>query len=111
MIRRHFQVDGMDVLAVREATRFARDFVSKGNGPIILECVTYRFYPHSMVDPDNTYRPHEEIELMRRTKDPIKLLKNKMISTGLADEDELKVSSSRFLKIVTVQLNNAHTIY
>ena len=74
----------MDVLAVREATKFARDFISKGNGPIILGRVTYRFYPHSMVDPDTTYRPHEEIVRMRRTKDPIKLLKDKLIASALA---------------------------
>lgn len=37
-----FQVDGMDVLAVREATRFALDYCSSGRGPLLLETVTYR---------------------------------------------------------------------
>ena len=45
-----------------------------------------------MVDPDTTYGTHEEIETMRRTKDPIELLKDKMKCSGLADEEELNVS-------------------
>lgn len=40
----------MDVLAVREATRFARRYALK-QGPILLECVTYRYSGHSMSDP------------------------------------------------------------
>ena len=54
------RVDGMDVLGVREATRFARDYVIK-NGPMILEMVTYRYSGHSMSDPDTTYRKRAEV--------------------------------------------------
>jgi pyruvate dehydrogenase E1 component alpha subunit len=84
------RVDGMDVLAVREATKFARKFASSGNGPIILECVTYRFCGHSMVDPDTTYRTHEEVERMQRTEDPINLLKDRLLSSELSTEEELQ---------------------
>jgi len=41
------QVDGMDVLAVREATRFARKMCADGHGPVVMETVTYRFGHYS----------------------------------------------------------------
>jgi len=62
-------VDGMDVLAVEDATRRATDFVRQGNGPYLLEYRTYRFRAHSMYDPE-LYRTKEEVELWKE-RDPI----------------------------------------
>jgi len=62
-------VDGMDVLAVEEATQQAAASVCQGNGPYLLEFRTYRFRAHSMYDPE-LYRTKEEVERWKE-RDPI----------------------------------------
>jgi pyruvate dehydrogenase E1 component alpha subunit len=88
---RDFQVDGMDVLAVREATRFAIDHCATGKGPMVMEVVTYRYSGHSMSDPGTSYRSRDEIQEVRQTRDPITGFRERMLSTNLATADELKV--------------------
>ncbi|XP_005102325.1 probable pyruvate dehydrogenase E1 component subunit alpha, mitochondrial [Aplysia californica] len=82
-------VDGMDVLAVKEATRFAKDFVLK-NGPILIEAATYRYHGHSMSDPGTSYRTREEIQEVRQTRDPIGKFKEVIINAGLVTNEEIK---------------------
>ena len=81
----------MDVLAVKEASRFAVDYCSKGNGPIVLEMVTYRYSGHSMSDPGTIYRTRDEVQLVRQTRDPITSFKEKIINSNLVTAEELKV--------------------
>lgn len=86
-----FQVDGMDVLAVREAARYSVDYCTSGKGPILLEMATYRYSGHSMSDPGTSYRTREEIQEVRQTRDPVTSFKEKIIAAELATAEEIKV--------------------
>lgn len=82
------QVNGMDVLAVREAARHARQH-ALSKGPILLEFVTYRYQGHSMSDPGTSYRTRDEVQEVRSTRDPLSLLQSQIQEAGWATEDEL----------------------
>jgi pyruvate dehydrogenase E1 component alpha subunit len=84
------RVHAMDVLGVREVTRFARDFALT-KGPILLEMVTYRYFGHSMSDPGTSYRTREEVQEVRKLRDPIVTFGSKMLEQNLVTQEELKV--------------------
>jgi pyruvate dehydrogenase E1 component alpha subunit len=77
-------VDGMQVLAVEEATREAADAVRRGEGPHFVELKTYRFRAHSMADPD-LYRTRAEIDEWRK-RDPIDLFVGLLRELGVLDD-------------------------
>jgi len=79
-------VDGMDVLAVRDAVKKAAERARKGEGPTLIECKTYRYYGHSRSDP-RAYRTKEE-EKEWQEKDPILKFRKKIIPAGILSEDE-----------------------
>jgi pyruvate dehydrogenase E1 component alpha subunit len=81
------RVDGMDVLAVREATKEVVERVRGGGGPFFIEAMTYRFRGHSMADPME-YRPRGEEEEWRK-KDPILAFKKLALAQGLVSDVEL----------------------
>ena len=83
-------VDGMDVITVREAIRFCKEYCDAGNGPLVLELATYRYAGHSMSDPGTSYRTREEIQEVRKTRDPITGFKDRILTAGLVLEEELK---------------------
>merc|ERR1712061_932929 len=84
------RVDGMDIISVREATKFAIDYCGSGKGPLVYEIATYRYHGHSMSDPGTSYRTREEVQEVRQTRDPITSLREKLVSSKLAEADELK---------------------
>lgn len=81
-------VDGMDVIAVREATQRAVERARKDYLPTLLEVRTYRFMGHSMSDPGN-YRTRAEIE-KHQERDPIKLFSASLVEENVVDENTLK---------------------
>src|SRR5918995_805810 len=82
-------VDGMDVRAVKAAGERAVTWAREGNGPYILEMLTYRYRGHSMSDPAK-YRTREEVQKVRSEQDPIEQVRNRLLQKKLASEDELK---------------------
>ncbi len=93
------EVDGMDVVAVREAGLAAAEHARSGSGPFILEMKTYRYRGHSMSDPAK-YRTREEVDAVRKTRDPIEHLQERLESQGLADEAALKAIDAEVKALV-----------
>ncbi len=98
------RVDGNDLLAVVAATRRARARAAAGEGPTLLECVTYRVEGHSTSDDPRAYRPAELVEPWRK-KDPVLRMRRHLGHRGLLDDegdarlrDELREELQRALK-------------
>ena len=79
-------VDGNDIIAVYEAVSAAAERARAGDGPTLVESVTYRWKGHSKNDP-GVYRTKEEVEYWK-TLDPIQRFRNKLVSDGVVTEDE-----------------------
>jgi pyruvate dehydrogenase E1 component alpha subunit len=82
-------VDGMNALAVYDATRRAVERARKGGHPTLLEVRTYRYMGHSMSDPlHGVYRTKDEVEEQRK-RDPITQLAERLKEDGVLDQDAL----------------------
>lgn len=102
------KVDGMDVLAVRSAALKAVNHARSGNGPYILEMMTYRYRGHSMSDPGK-YRSKEEVEDMRSNKDPIESIRKRILDDATFGEDDLSAIDKDVKKIVNESAEFAQT--
>ena len=102
------EVDGMDVLAVKAAAAKAHEHARTGNGPYILEMKTYRYRGHSMSDPAK-YRTREEVDEVRKTRDPIEHLEGLLAERGFADDAALKALDAEVKKIVADAAEFART--
>ena len=92
-------VDGMDVLAVKEASEKATAHCRAGKGPYILEVKTYRYRGHSMSDPAK-YRTREEVQKMREERDAIEHVRHMLLDGKHATEDDLKAIDKEIKDIV-----------
>lgn len=92
-------VDGMDVVAVRDAGLKAAAHCRAGKGPYILEIKTYRYRGHSMSDPAK-YRTREEVQKMRAQRDPIESIRSLLVSEKLSTEEEIKIIDKEIKEIV-----------
>ncbi|MCP4208332.1 MAG: pyruvate dehydrogenase (acetyl-transferring) E1 component subunit alpha [Shimia sp.] len=92
-------VDGMDVLAVKDASERAVKHCRSGKGPYILEVKTYRYRGHSMSDPAK-YRTREEVQKMREERDPIENVRQMLLTGKHASEDDLKAIDKEIKAIV-----------
>lgn len=91
-------VDGMDVIAVHEATNKAVDHARSGKGPYFIEAMTYRYRGHSMSDPE-LYRLKDEVE-EHRQRDAIERLKAQMMEAGQLDEARYQEFAERVDQVV-----------
>lgn len=94
------KVDGMDVLAVREAGAAAVAHCRAGKGPYILQMETYRYRGHSMSDPAR-YRTRDEVQKVREERDPIDHMSDILFAHNIAKAEDLKKIDAEVKKIVT----------
>jgi len=87
------RVDGMDLIAVREATLEVMQKIRAGEGPHLMEVVTYRFRGHSMGDPER-YRQAEEIKRWQEN-DPIGIYRRYLETHSIASAEELDAIDQR----------------
>ena len=93
-------VDGMDVLAVKEAGIKALKYARSGKGPFILGMQTYRYRGHSMSDPAR-YRSREEVSKVRSERDPIDRVRQYVLDAKATDEEGLKKIDSDVKTLVS----------
>ncbi|MGF1460809.1 MAG: pyruvate dehydrogenase (acetyl-transferring) E1 component subunit alpha [Leptolyngbyaceae cyanobacterium] len=92
------EVDGMDVLAVRDAAKTAVSRARAGGGPTLIECLTYRFRGHSLADPDELRSKEEKEEWLSR--DPLKRFETYLLEQNLAKEADLKAIRDKIQQVV-----------
>jgi pyruvate dehydrogenase E1 component alpha subunit len=83
------QVDGNDIFAVYKATEYALRKAKQGEGPTLIECITYRIFDHTTADDSSRYRSKQEVDAWK-ARDPIRRLRLFMEKKGLMTEQYQK---------------------
>jgi pyruvate dehydrogenase E1 component alpha subunit len=98
------QVDGNDVISVYKATK---DAISKAaDGPIVIECITYRMSMHTTADDPSKYRPQADVEAWK-PKDPLLRVRNYLAKKGLWDDAKESTLSEEHLKEIDAAVDEA----
>ncbi|HWP48003.1 MAG TPA: pyruvate dehydrogenase (acetyl-transferring) E1 component subunit alpha [Candidatus Limnocylindrales bacterium] len=103
------QLDGNDIFAVYKGTKDAIEKARRGEGPVFIECVTYRMSSHTTADDATRYRSKEEVE-MWKLKDPILRLKLFMERKGLWTEPYQKEIEERSRQIIDEAVRVAESV-
>ncbi len=93
------QVDGDDVLAVYEKAGEAIARARRGEGPTLLECLTYRWFGHHVGDAGTSYRPKDEIEAWK-ARDPVAKLRQHALNEKVASESDFAAVDADVRKII-----------
>ncbi|MDZ5471078.1 thiamine pyrophosphate-dependent dehydrogenase E1 component subunit alpha (plasmid) [Bacillus sp. 31A1R] len=94
-----FTVDGNDPLEVYKVVKEAADRARRGEGPTLVETISYRLTPHSSDDDDRAYRAQEEVA-EAKAKDPIITFATYLTEVGVLDEAKAKEINDRIAKMV-----------
>ena len=95
------QVDGMDPLAVYTVSKAAREWAANGNGPVLIETLTYRYGPHTLSGDDPTRYRSKELDGEWQKKDPLIRMRNYLTEKGLwseAKEEEVIEATKEEIK-------------
>ena len=100
------QVDGNDILAVYSAAKEAVDRARAGQGPTLVECVTYRMAVHTTADDPKRYRTEEEVDKWRE-RDPIVRYQKYLVDKGLLSEDKIAGIEAEVLAEIQAAVDGA----
>ena len=97
-------IDGNDVIKVYEATKIAVDRARAGEGPTVIEALTYRHYGHSRSDPAK-YRPADEVERWMQ-RDPLLVARQRLTSLGV-DTADIDATDERVAQVINAAVQEA----
>lgn len=104
------QVDGMDALAVYAATKAAREWAVAGNGPVLIETLTYRYGPHTLSGDDpKRYRTSAEVDDWQR-KDPLIRMRKYLTDKGIWSTDQEKAWEEEVNKQIDEAIKKTESI-
>lgn len=101
------QVDGMDILAVYAVTKAAREYAVAGNGPVLIETITYRFGAHSLSGDDPKIYQPEGVQDEWRKKDPLIRFRTYLTEKGLWSEEKEQETIERVKEEVKAEIKLA----
>ena len=100
------QVDGNDVLAVYVAAHEAAQRARTGNGPTLIECVTYRMMMHTTADDPKRYRTEKEVETWRK-RDPLSRFQKYLMDKGLLSDDQIEALAEEIKTEIQAAVDHA----